>query len=366
MLCNHASERDFPIACRATFPHRSFWVISVEEFAGREWLLRSIGGIGKRKYTQQLDVVKHIMNCLKKRKSVVTIYPEARYSLAGINERIDGALGKLAKQCGVPVVVLIEHGNFLNSPQWNKKPFRPCKAVAQKIQLVTAEEVKTLSAAEIQQRIEDAFVFDEYAWQLENKIRVDSQYRAHNIHRILYQCPACGKEFCTNSEFTDIWCEACGARWTMDEYGQLSRTDGSDPVFTHVPDWYRWERANVEAEVRDGRYHFEDDVRLEELVSSRDKFANLGIVHFTHDYNGVTLKGSLTDGTEFMLNRSPISQPSMHIEYNFKERGDAVDVATLNDTYMVFPLNARNPLTKLHFATEALHDRAKEMAEKKA
>ena len=46
---------------------------------------------------------------------------------------------------------------------------------------------------------------------------------------------------------------------------------------------------------------------------------------------------------------------SLHIEYDFKGRGDAIDLCTLDDTYFVFPLNAKNCLTKLHFATEELH-----------
>ena len=46
---------------------------------------------------------------------------------------------------------------------------------------------------------------------------------------------------------------------------------------------------------------------------------------------------------------------SVHIEYDFKVRGDAIDLCTLDDTYFVFPLTARNVLTKLHFATEELH-----------
>ncbi len=357
MLCTHASERDFPMACRAIFPHRCYWVISVEEFAGRERLLRAIGGIGKRKFTQQLDVVKNIMTILKKQKMIVTIYPEARYSLAGINERIDGALGKLAKQCRVPVVIFREYGNFLDSPQWNKKPKRHCRAEGELIQVVTAEEAGTLSAAEIQTRIEEAFVYDEYAWQREKHIVIKSPYRAHNIHRILYQCPACGKEFSTRSEKTDIWCEDCGARWTMDEYGQLSRTDGADPVFSDVPAWYRWERANVTEEVESGRYHFEDEARLEQLISSRDKFRRVSeSVSLVHDYNGFTVSGKLEDGTEIVLNRPAAGMASCHIEYDFKGRGDAIDIATLNDTYWVYPKHAYNVLTKLHFATEALHD----------
>lgn len=357
MLASHASFRDFPMAVRAMFPHRSHWVISVEEFAGREWLMRSIGGIGKRKFTQQLSLVRQIMLILKKYKLCCTIYPEARFSLAGVNERMDGALGKLAKQCRVPVVVYLQHGNFLQSPQWCKRPHRFVRSEGEFIQVVSREEIDTLSADEVQKRIEETFVYDDYAWQKENNIRITSRYRAHNIHRILYQCPACGREHRMNSRHTELWCEECGAHWDMDEYGRLHRRDGED-IFPHVPDWYRWERENVNRQVASGEYVFEDDVRLEHLVSSRHKFKALGTIRLRHDREGFTLSGTLDDGTDFYLNRSCKSMISCHIEYDFKGRGDALDLATADDTYWVFPLTAQNPLTKLHFAAEALHDQA--------
>lgn len=358
MLSTHACMRDFAMAVRAMFPYRSYWIISVEEFAGREWLFRSIGGIAKRKFTQQVSVVKHSMNVMKKRGQICTIYPEARYSLAGINERLDGALGKLAKQCGVPVVVFIQHGNFLSCPQWNKTPERKVKSKGEYIQVVTREEVAKLSATEIQKRIEDAFVYDDYAWQWENKVKIDSPYRAHNIHRILYQCPICKKEFSMNSDHTELWCEDCGAKWEMDEFGRLHRVNDGDVCFEHVPDWYNWERENVREQVNSGAYSFEDEARIELLASSREQFRPIGTVTMRHDLNGFTLTGTLDDGSEFHFNRAPETMISCHIEYDFKGRGDAVDLATREDTYWLFPKNARNVLTKLHFATEALYDRA--------
>lgn len=354
LLASHASFRDFPMAVRAMFPHRSHWVISVEEFAGREWLMRSIGGIGKRKFTQQLSLVRQIMTVLKKYRLICTIYPEARFSLIGINEQLDGALGKLARQCQVPVVVYLQHGNFLQSPQWCKRPYRRVRSEGEFIQVVTREEAKTLSAAEIQKRIEDAFVYDDYAWQKENRVRITSKYRAHHLHRVLYQCPVCGQEFAMNSHHTELWCESCGARWRMSEYGELERQDGED-IFRHPPDWYRWQRQNVEQEVQSGNYCFEDEARLEHLVSSRHKFKAIGTVRLRHDYDGFTVTGTLDDGREFRLHRTPRSMMSCHIEYNFKGRGDALDLATADDTYWLFPLTARNPLTKLHFAAEAMH-----------
>lgn len=354
LLQNHASFVDFPMAARAMYPNSSGWVISIEEFIGREWLMRGIGGIYKRKFTADLTVVKHILTMLTKMNCSVTMFPEARYSLAGVNEQIDGALGKLAKKAKCPVVVYIQHGNFLRSPQWCKRPYRKVPVCGEFRQIVTREEVQTLSAAEIQRRIEEAFHYDDYQWQYDNQIEIKSPYRAHNIHRILYQCPHCGKEFMMNSDHTQLWCEHCGARWEMDTLGRLHCLNGEDR-FQHVPDWYNWERENVRQEVAEGRYAFEDKARLERIVSARTGFETLGTVKLTHGVEGFRMEGTLDNGEPLSFQRSTASMMSCHIEYDFKKRGDAIDLATLHDTYFVFPLTAHNVLTKLHFATEELH-----------
>lgn len=365
ILCNHGSFFDFPLVVKAIFPLRTSWVISIEEFIGREWLMRGVGGIYKRKFTADMTVVRHILNALTRQKVCCTIYPEARFSLAGINEQIDGALGKLAKKAKVPVCVFITKGNFIRSPQWNKHPYRKVPIVGKFTQIVTREEVARLSADEIQRRIEEAFVYDDYAYIRDNKIPMKCDKRAENIHKILYQCPVCGKEFSTDSRGTKIWCSDCGAIWEMDDYGVLHRENGPD-IFTHVPDWYRWERENVIKEVEEGRYRFEDRARLERLVNGKVGFSTLGEVKLTHDENGFTMSGEIMDGS-FEFNRSVASMRSVHIEYDFKGRGDAIDLCTLDDTYFVFPLTARNVLTKLHFATEALHELdAKKKAEERA
>ena len=359
LLSNHSSFIDFQVNVKATFPHRSHWVISIEEFNGREWLLRKIGGIPKRKFTQGSVVVKHILTAIRKNKKTVTIYPEARFSLAGINEDIGKALGKLVKMADVPVVVLNQNGHFLRSPQWNKHPYRRFKMTATMTCVANQEEVRSLTADEIQERIEKAFVYDDYKWQLENKVKIKNKKRAHNIHKILYQCPHCKKEFTMNSLNSKLWCEHCKKEWEMDYYGQLHCLNGDD-IFTHVPDWYRWERANVREEVRTGKYSFEDTIRLEELINSKVKFVKVGTINMKHDYNGFTLTGTLDNGKEFNLNKPIESMASVHIEYDYKKRGDALDIATMEDTWFAFPLNKENPLTKLHFAVEELYKFKKE------
>lgn len=363
LLSTHASFVDFCIAVRVAFPRGIHWVASIEEFNGREALFRQVGVLAKRKFTNDIVLVRHILYSLRHDKAVLALYPEARFSLAGINEQLDKSLGKMAKAAHVPVVVLACHGDFVHSPQWRKHPYSHIPLVTDMYQVATKEEVETLPAEEIQRRIEEKFVIDDYAWIRDHKIKDKNKQKANNMHVILYQCPHCGKEHMMNSKGTKIWCENCGKEYELDIYDQLHCTNG-ETIFHHIPDWYSWERANVRAEIREGRYKFEDDVYVEELASSKAGFDRQGICHMTQDDNGILVKGEL-HGKPFELHKPVHSMYSMHIEYDYKGRGDAIDLATTDDTWFVYPVHAKNSLTKLHFATEELFKYHQEVGDKK-
>lgn len=360
IFASHASFMDFPMNANLTFPHHANYISSNEEFIGREWLFYGAGCFPKRKFTQDMVVVKNVLRITKQLKNSVTIYPEARYSLIGINERIDDTLGKLVKAANVAAVVMITNGNFIHQPQWRKKykmnnPHEiTFKCVA------TKEEVQSLSAEEIQARIEENFVYDDYKWQLDNKIKIKSKYRAQNIHQVLYKCPHCGKDYTMCSEGINIWCSNCQINYEMNEYGQLRCTNGASK-FTHAPDWYRWERDEVIKEVQNGTYYFEDEVRLEHLVNYQMGYREIGTVKFVHDMQGIHLHGTLLNGEAFDFDNNPLNTPSIHIDYNYKKRGtvkrgQAIDINTINDTWFIFPKTPNEVVTKIHFATEALYD----------
>lgn len=352
ILSTHASFMDFAMLARGIMPRTSGFVISVEEFR-RGFIMRGIGGIPKRKFTHDIVTARHILKYIKQLKHTCTIYPEARFSLAGLNERLDGALGKLCKHADVPVVMCKCYGNFINSPQWSKHPYRKIRQEAHIYQLLSREEVQSLSIDQIQDRIEKAFVKDEYKWQAENGYHTKCKERADGLYRILYKCPVCGKEEMFSGGI-NLWCNACGAKWEMDTLSRLKGIN-TDKGFSHIPDWYNWEREEVRKEIKSGSYRFEDDVRVEDFYSSKVGFVNLGDVHMVHDQNGFTFTGEL-EGKPFNLNKSVSSMYSVHIEYDFLGRGDAIDIAVDHTSYFMFLKNSRNALTKLHFAVEELYD----------
>ncbi len=354
ILSTHASFMDFPMVVKGIMPRTTGWVMSVEEFRRGDWLMYGIGGMPKRKFTHDIVTAKHILRYLHKQKHTVTLYPEARFELAGINERLDGALGKLCKHAKVPVVMCMAYGNFLNSPQWSKHPYRKIRQEGRLYILLTPEEMEKMTADEVQAKIEAAFEKDEYAWQVEKGYHTKCKQRADGLYKILYKCPACGKDFTTKSKGIKLWCENCGAEWELDTLNRLHGVN-TDKGFSHIPDWYRWEREEVRKEVRSGAYRFEDEVRVEDYYSTRVGFVNAGNAHVTHDENGFTFEGTV-DNKPFKLNKPVSSMYSLHIEYDFLNRGDAIDIATDETTYFMFLKTATNALTKLHFATEELYD----------
>ena len=60
LLCNHNAFMDFKVATKAIFPHRANYVVAIDGFWKREWLLRFIGCICKRKFTNDISLVRQL------------------------------------------------------------------------------------------------------------------------------------------------------------------------------------------------------------------------------------------------------------------------------------------------------------------
>jgi len=357
LLCTHHAFIDFKVTTRAVFPHRPNYIVAIDGFIGREWMLRNVGGICKRKFTNDTKLFKHIKYSLETLKNIVAIYPEARYSLVGTHAILPDSLGKMCKVLKQPVVVLNMHGDYLSQPVWNLRE-RKNRIAADMTQIITKDEIANLSVDDINLRIQKAFVYDEYKWQKDNDIKIKDKNRAKGLHQVLYQCPSCQKEHEMTSDLHRIWCESCGKTYEMDIYGTLKATQGVTE-FSHIPDWYEFQRAHVRKQILSKTYHFEDEVYIESLPNSKG-YIPLGDGYLIHNDKGFVLKGDEL-GKPLELKIEPLALYGLHIEYNYLgKKGDCIDLSTLNDTYYIYPKTKKNVVTKLHFAVEELHKIEKE------
>ena len=354
LLCNHNAFQDFKVAIKCTYPHRTNFVVAIDGFIGRENLLRYLGCICKRKFTRDFYLVRQLMQVIKN-GDIAVLYPEARYSLCGTTAVLPASLGKLCKMLNVPVVVLICHGHHINSPFWNLKGKHVSPLEAEFSLLFTPQELTSLTPDEINARIVEAFQYDDFRWQSEHQLRVDYPKRAEGLHKVLYQCPSCRKEFRMTSRGDELHCSSCGKTWKMTEYGSMEAVDGVTE-FSHIPDWYEWERENVRREVEEGTYSSGDLTARVMSLPNAKKFIPFGDAVLRHDMEGFHVDSCKDNPRSFHMEISAPTQYSVHIEYEYLGKyGDCVDLNTYDDTWYISPYGQDFAVTKMALATEELY-----------
>lgn len=356
ILSNHMAFVDFKLTATATYPHRVNNVVNIDGYYKRAWLMEWIGAICTRKYTMDLHLVKSVRKVLE-RGDVLCMYPEARYSPCGTTSFIPESVGMLVKKNRVPVVAVLHRGNYLHCPFWDFRRKRDVPMHTTLTKILTPEQIDSMSVDEINKLIRASLSYNEYQYQQENNILIKEPYRAEGLHKILYQCPHCGKEFNMNSKGAEIFCESCGKRWTLLECGKLSANDGKTE-FEQVPDWFEWEREQVTKQVETGEYSFTDEVEVYSMPRC-SSFENLGEGRVTHTVDsGFVIEGNYKK-QPYVINRAPLQINSLHIEYDWFriKRDDCIDISTENDSFYCYFKNAKNVVTKLAFATEAIYQK---------
>ena len=350
ILMNHSSFTDMKLAYGIFYPRKLGIVTSVDAMTGiLGKLMRLLGCTPTHKYVADLSLFKDIEYMLKENKSSVLMYPEAGYSFDGCATTLPRKLGVLMKRLGVPVVTVITQGAFHRDPLYNMLQIRNIKVSAHVKCIATAEEVKTKSVAELDALLDEAFSFDNFAWQRDNKVSIDVPFRADGLHRILYKCPHCGSENQMEGKGIHLTCHACGKQWTMDEYGQLS-ANGSDTEYPHIPDWYKWQRECVREELENGTYLLDEEVDIGIQVNLNGVYL-IGSGRLTHTPDGFHLVGA--DG------KLDYSQPAtfshtLYADYYWYEIGDVIGIGDNEFSYFCFP--KRNiSVTKARLATEELY-----------
>ncbi len=353
LLSNHMYFIDFELCAMGTFPHRVNNVVSIDGYYRRPWLMELIGAICTRKFTMDLHLIKSIGRVLK-RGDILSMYPEARYSPSGTLSYIPESLGKLIKLNKVPVVAVVHHGNYLHSPFWNFRKKRKVPLYTTFTKILTPEEIKAMSVEEINEAVKKALWYDDYKYQKENGIRIRENFRAEGLHKILYQCPCCKVESKMASKGTELFCTQCNKRWNLNEDGTLTALNG-ETEFSHIPDWFEWERGQVREQIANGTYSFSDDVEVYSMPRCW-RFMKLGKARLTHDSkNGFILEGNYRN-EDYRIQRTPLQTNSLHIEYDYCyiKPFDCVDISTENDSFYCYP-KSQNVVTKLGFATEEIY-----------
>lgn len=349
ILMNHSSFTDMKLAFGIFYPQKLGIVTSVDAMSGfLGKLMRLLGCTPTHKYVTDLSLIRDIDHMLKKNKTSVLMYPEAGYSFDGCATAMPKKLGVLMKRLGVPVVTVITQGAFHRDPLYNMLQIRDVKVSAHVKCIATAEEVREKTVEELDALLDESFSFDNFAWQRDHRISIDVPFRADGLHRILYKCPKCGNENRMEGKGIHLTCHACCRRWTMDEYGQLN-ADGGETEFSHIPDWYNWERECVKQELEKGEYLLDTEVDIAVQVNL-DGVYRVGTGRLTHSADGFRLVGA--DG-KLDYSQGPTFSHTLYADYYWYEIGDVIGIGDNVFSYFCFP-KENVSVSKARLATEEL------------
>ncbi len=352
ILMNHSSFIDLKIASRIFFPRRYGIVCTSDGFVGlgMELLMRLLGCIPTRKFVTDVSLVKDMDYMLKKKKCSILMYPEASYSFDGTATPLPRKMGVLLKKLGVPVVTVITQGAFARDPLYNCLQKRKVDVRADVTLLATAEEVKAMSVDQLDALLDQAFSFDNFKYQQQNEIVIDEPFRADGLNRILYRCPHCGKEGKTRGRGVRLTCHSCGAAYELTELGYLQPLN-VDAAFTHIPDWYKWQRAHVRNELEDGTYRLDVEVDIGVMVDYKAIYM-VGSGRLVHDVNGFHLTGC---NGQIDYTQGPLTCYNVYSDYYWYELGDMICIGNQDVLYYCFPKNSGDVVAKTRLAVEELY-----------
>ena len=148
---------------------------------------------------------------------------------------------------------------------------------------------------------------------------------------------------------TTLTCCGCGKTWTLTPLGELEAAEG-ETEFSHIPDWYRWEREQVRQQILDGTYRLDIDVDIAVMVDFKAIY-QVGEGHLTHDREGFTLTGC---GGRLRYTQKPTARYGLYADYYWYEIADTICIGDNQRLYYCFPRGG-DVVARTRLAVEELY-----------
>ncbi|MDR2543798.1 MAG: VTT domain-containing protein [Treponema sp.] len=250
VLSSHPSRMDYAYVVSSILPYKMNIIINRWFFHNRilNVLLTQIGGIPKKLFTAEFNVMKNIMNVIKN-KGILNIFPEGINTIYGASNPVIPATAGLLKKLKVPVVSIGINGAFLSIPKWNYEADYVGKIDLNIDLLFTPEQIEQKSEEEILSELNEKLAYNDYKWVRENNIVYKAENRTKGLNHLLYLCPGCQSQFKLTTQENNIWCTECGNGAFLDNQFQLNKIKDTDVLPLDIAEWYKLQEQNLSKEI---------------------------------------------------------------------------------------------------------------------
>ncbi len=263
MLGAHSSNLDFLFAL-PTLKKKRFNIVVTNYFFNDERLaklLRFFHCIEKEQFRADVSAIRDMRASIKNGASVL-IYPEGEVNGTGRCEMPDRSIVKLCRLLDVPVYAIRTSGSYFTRPKWGPV-IRRGRVEAEVEEIAGTETLGSLSDGELYARICEKLAHNDYAWQERARVPFPHKRCAEGIHNMLYLCPRCAREFVMNSRGNEVFCEACGNKGYMDEFGFLHPAAQGDIIPRTAPEWIDLQRQRIRREAAAEGYSLKTEAYLQ-------------------------------------------------------------------------------------------------------
>ncbi len=300
MIANHASRVDYQFTAPPCYPKRLNYVVGYNEFFRfpTSWLLPTMQVIPKKNFTPDTHAMRQILRVIHQGGNIC-LMPEGMSSITGMAQPVIPGGAKLLKKLGVPVYYSKISGGYLT---YTKHCLDQRKGRIEVVvdRMFTAEQLKELSAEEIEDTMNRLLAHDDYMWNQKARVRFDGRGQmAKKLDTLLYLCPKCGAVYEMDCRGNTMSCRRCGNRVELDETYRLHAGEGSVcPEL--VTDWTILERQRAAEEVRKPDFCHRGHVRVGVLPEHKPLTGDAtslirGEGMLTLDHGGLRFEGTLEE-----------------------------------------------------------------------
>ena len=250
VIANHEAQLDAANIICATRRRMTFVASnSFYESLPVHGLLEKLAVIPKQQFQTSITEMKKIKAVTDSGNPLV-IYPAGLMCEDGLSTPIPRGTYKFLKWLGVDVYAARTTGTYFAQPKWAKK-MRPGRTYMDIYKLMSADEVKSLSLEDIEEKVNGALLFDAYREQEKYLCRYSQNENIEGLQNVLYMCPNCEKEFSVKvKDKSSIYCTECGYEEKSDGYAFLHLKGVIGKELRYVSDWSRQIFKKVKEDIR--------------------------------------------------------------------------------------------------------------------
>lgn len=240
LVGNHVTNFD-PVIIASNQRHIIHWVAGDAVFRHPvlRWIFTRIQVIPKTKGTSDLETVRAMHKKIRE-GAVVGVYPEGQTNWDGLSLQVVPSTAKLLKLFKVPVVSVLNKGGYMTKPRWAWTPRRREMVLEARL-ILDGDEAKTLSVEEIGERLQQGLDHDDFRYQEENLLPLETDKPAETIELFTYVCPRCKAMDALESKGENVRCGSCGWSFAVDRYGRFPAKSDTYP-FGSLSEWNAWQK----------------------------------------------------------------------------------------------------------------------------